>query len=174
LRRFECSKRLVEQIIRDLLARHYPEYGVFGEEFGWTTSNDPYTWIVNPIDGTKSFLAGAPTYGMLLDLLYDGVPVLGIVDIPALEERWCGVVGQAATMNGQPVKTRNSRPGAIRLSRCSPGDRESRWVHHRLGWHTTPPGIGRTGPDDGKSRAASGGVEYPSSRRESKLAPSLF
>ena len=107
MRRFECSKRLVEQVIRDLSAQRYPRHGVFGEEYGWTTSNDPYTWIVDPIDGTKSFLAGAPTYAMLLALLYDGVPVLGIVDIPALEERWCGVVGQAATMNGRPVKTRN-------------------------------------------------------------------
>lgn len=101
------ADRETEQVIRDLLARRYPGHGVFGEEYGWTTSNDPYTWIVDPIGGTKSFLAGAPTYGMLLALLYDGVPVLGIVDIPALDERWCGVVGQTATMNGRPVKTRN-------------------------------------------------------------------
>lgn len=77
-----------------------------GEEHGWTASDQPYTWIVDPIDGTKSYLAGAPTYGMLLALLYDAAPVLGIIDIPALDERWCGVVGQPTTMNGRPVKTR--------------------------------------------------------------------
>jgi histidinol phosphatase-like enzyme (inositol monophosphatase family) len=99
------ADRETERVIRDLLARSYPQHGVFGEEHGWTATDCPYTWIVDPIDGTKSYLAGAPTYGMLLALLYDGVPVLGIIDIPALDERWCGVVGQATTMNDRPVKT---------------------------------------------------------------------
>ena len=101
------ADRETERVIRDLLSRSYPRHAVFGEEFGWTPSDQPYTWIVDPIDGTKSYLAGAPTYGMLLALLYDGVPVLGIVDIPALNERWCGVVGQPTTMNGRPAKTRS-------------------------------------------------------------------
>lgn len=99
------ADRETERVIRDLLSRSYPRHAVFGEEFGWTPSDGPYAWIVDPIDGTKSYLAGAPTYGMLLALLYEGVPVLGIVDIPALNERWCGVVGQPTTMNGRPVKT---------------------------------------------------------------------
>ena len=103
------ADRETERVIRDLLARSYPQHGVFGEEHGWTPTDCPYTWIVDPIDGTKSYLAGAPTYGMLLALLYDGKPVLGIVDIPALDERWCGVVGQATIMNGRPVKTRDCR-----------------------------------------------------------------
>jgi histidinol phosphatase-like enzyme (inositol monophosphatase family) len=103
------ADRETERVIRDLLARSYPQHGVFGEEHGWTPTDCPYTWIVDPIDGTKSYLAGAPTYGMLLALLYDGEPVLGIVDIPALDERWCGVVGQATIMNGRPVKTRDCR-----------------------------------------------------------------
>jgi histidinol phosphatase-like enzyme (inositol monophosphatase family) len=101
------ADRETERVIRELLARSYPRHAVFGEEYGWTPSDRPYTWIVDPIDGTKSYLAGAPTFGMLLALLYDGVPVLGIIDIPALDERWCGVVGQATTMNGRPAKTRS-------------------------------------------------------------------
>jgi histidinol phosphatase-like enzyme (inositol monophosphatase family) len=101
------ADRETEQVIRDLLTQSYPRHGVFGEEFGWTPSDRPYTWIVDPIDGTKSYLAGAPTFGMLLTLLYDGVPALGIIDIPALDERWCGAVGQATTMNGRPVKSRD-------------------------------------------------------------------
>ena len=101
------ADRETEQVIRDLLTRSYPRHGVLGEEYGWTPSDQPYTWIVDPIDGTKSFLAGAPTYGMLLALLYEGVPVLGIIDIPALDERWCGAAGQTPTMNGRPVQTRN-------------------------------------------------------------------
>jgi myo-inositol-1(or 4)-monophosphatase len=100
------ADRETERVIRDLLSRSYPQHAVMGEEHGWTPSDQPYTWVVDPIDGTKSYLAGAPTYGTLLALLYDGAPVLGIIDIPALDERWCGVAGQATTMNGRPVKTR--------------------------------------------------------------------
>ena len=99
------ADRETECVIRDLLSRSYPQHAVVGEEHGWTPSDQPYTWVVDPIDGTKSFLAGAPTFGMLLALLYDGAPVLGIIDIPALDERWCGVAGQAASMNGRPAKT---------------------------------------------------------------------
>ncbi len=101
------ADRETERVIRELLSRSYPRHAVLGEEFGWTPSDRPYTWIVDPIDGTKSYLAGAPTFGMLLALLYDGVPVLGIIDIPALDERWCRAIGQATTMNGRPVKTHN-------------------------------------------------------------------
>ena len=99
------ADRETEQVIRNLLSRSYPRHAVMGEEHGWTPSDQPYTWIVDPIDGTKSYLAGVPTFGMLLALLYDGAPVLGIIDIPALDERWCGVAGQATSMNGRPAKT---------------------------------------------------------------------
>jgi myo-inositol-1(or 4)-monophosphatase len=99
------ADRETERVIRELLSRSYPRHAILGEEHGWTASDQPYTWVVDPIDGTKSYLAGVPTFGMLLALLYDGAPLLGIVDIPALDERWCGVVGQPTTMNGQPVKT---------------------------------------------------------------------
>jgi histidinol phosphatase-like enzyme (inositol monophosphatase family) len=101
------ADRETEQVIRELLSQSYPRHAVFGEEFGWTPSDQPYTWIVDPIDGTKPYLAGVPTYGMLLALLYDGAPVLGVIDIPALDERWVGVVGQPTTMNGQTAKTRS-------------------------------------------------------------------
>jgi len=100
------ADRETERVIRELLCRSYPQHAVMGEEHGWTPSDQPYTWVVDPIDGTKSYVAGAPTYGTLLALLYDGAPVLGIVDIPALDERWCGVIGQPTTMNGRPAKTR--------------------------------------------------------------------
>ena len=100
------ADRETERVIRELLSQSYPQHAVMGEEHGWTRTDQPFTWVVDPIDGTKSYLAGAPTFGMLLALLYDGTPVLGIIDIPALDERWCGVVGQATTMDDQPVTTR--------------------------------------------------------------------
>lgn len=101
------ADRETERVIRELLYRGYPQHAVLGEEHGWTRSDQPYTWVVDPIDGTRSFVAGAPTYGMLLALLYDGAPVLGIIDIPALNERWCGVVGRSTTMNGRPARIRS-------------------------------------------------------------------
>lgn len=99
------ADRETERVIRDLLSQSYPQHALMGEEYGWTRSDQSYTWVVDPIDGTKSYLAGAPTYGTLLALLYEGKPVLGIIDIPALDERWCGVVGQPTTMNDRPVKS---------------------------------------------------------------------
>lgn len=94
-----------ERVIRNLLSQDYPQHAIIGEEHGETLSDQPYTWIIDPIDGTKSYLAGQPTYGMLLALLHDGTPILGIIDIPTQDERWCGVVGQPTTMNGRPVKS---------------------------------------------------------------------
>jgi len=94
-----------EQVIRERIKQSYPSHAVIGEEHGEEKGDANYRWIIDPIDGTKSYLAGAPTFGMLLALLYEGAPVLGIIDIPALDERWCGVTGQATSMNGRPVKT---------------------------------------------------------------------
>jgi fructose-1,6-bisphosphatase/inositol monophosphatase family enzyme len=70
------ADRKTERVIRDLLSRSYPHHAVMGEEHGWTRSEQPYTWVVDPIDGTQSYLAGEPTFGMLLALPYDGMEVL--------------------------------------------------------------------------------------------------
>ena len=102
------ADRETERVIRDLLSRSYPRHAVFGEEFGWTPSDQPYTWIVDPIDGTKSYLAGAPTYGMLLALLYDGVPVLGIIDIPQVA---CSTKQGARKL--MPVSSTSRRPSCM-------------------------------------------------------------
>lgn len=80
-----------EQAIRDRLAALRPDDGIVGEEAGHSPGTSGLTWVVDPIDGTRAFLAGLPTWGVLI-ALFDGIePVIGVVDQPHVDERWVGV-----------------------------------------------------------------------------------
>ena len=92
--------------MRDLLTRHVPEHGVFGEEHGAVRTDAEYVWVLDPIDGTKAFITGLPIFGTLVALLHRGKPVMGIIDQPILKERWLGIDGQQSTFNGQPISVR--------------------------------------------------------------------
>lgn len=94
--------------MRSLIISTYPDHGLYGEEHGAVGADRTYTWVIDPIDGTKSFITGMPLYGTLIALLKDGKPVVGIVDMPALGERWVGVTGKPTTFNGVPVTTRKT------------------------------------------------------------------
>lgn len=100
------ADREAETAMRDLLTRHVPEHGVFGEEHGAVRTDAEYVWVLDPIDGTKAFITGLPIFGTLVALLRRGKPVLGIIDQPILKERWLGVDGQRSTFNGQPISVR--------------------------------------------------------------------
>ncbi len=100
------ADREAETAMRDLLTRHVPEHGVFGEEHGAVRTDAEYVWVLDPIDGTKAFITGLPIFGTLIALLHRGKPVLGIIDQPILKERWLGVDGQRSTFNGQPISVR--------------------------------------------------------------------
>lgn len=93
----------VEAVVRAYLGEHFPEDGIFGEEEGFDGQDCDRVWIVDPIDGTRSFLSGHPLFGFLLGLLVKGEPVLGLIGMPALDECLLGVRGQGVTLNGQPV-----------------------------------------------------------------------
>jgi len=95
-----------EAEIRKLIEAARPDDGIFGEEYGIKESKNGYDWVLDPIDGTKSFVIGRPTFGTLIALCKDGVPILGIIDQPILKERWVGVKGMPTTFNGKIVKTR--------------------------------------------------------------------
>ena len=101
------ADRKVEERLRAIIEEHRPEDGIIGEEFGIKESRNQYDWVLDPIDGTKSFIIGRPTFGTLIALCENGVPVLGIIDQPILKERWVGVKGQPTTFNNQDVKTRH-------------------------------------------------------------------
>jgi len=88
------ADRTVEARLRAAIAGRYPEHGIVGEEQGSTAADAARVWVVDPIDGTKAFITGNPLFGTLVALLEHGRPVLGIVDMPALGERWIGLRGQ--------------------------------------------------------------------------------
>ena len=93
----------VEEAVRDLLAKARPADGVVGEEYGVTGAGHR-RWIVDPIDGTKSFLRGSPPWATLLGLEVDGELVLGMVSAPALGRRWWATRGGGAFANGEPIR----------------------------------------------------------------------
>jgi inositol-phosphate phosphatase/L-galactose 1-phosphate phosphatase/histidinol-phosphatase len=103
------ADRAAEEAMRRILKAEVPRDGVIGEEFGTEEGGSGRTWVLDPIDGTVSFLAGRPIFGTLIALLVDGWPVLGVIDQPILGERWIGVSGRPTTFNGTPVRTRACR-----------------------------------------------------------------
>lgn len=104
------ADRETEQHIRNAIAERFPAHGIFGEEYGRSESDSEYTWIIDPIDGTRSFIAGMPLFGMLLGVMRAGTMVAGIIRMPALGEYFAGSLDGGAVMNGKPIRCRPS-PG---------------------------------------------------------------
>lgn len=102
------ADRETEAFIRKSLGEAFPDHGILGEEYGISGSLDGETWIVDPIDGTRSFITGYPLFGMLMGYLDAGTPKLGLVRMPALNETFVGVPGKGATLNGVPIHTRRT------------------------------------------------------------------
>merc|ERR1711957_252414 len=103
------ADRETEQAIRDLIEARYPEHGIYGEEFGSVRADAEWVWVLDPIDGTKSFITGKPLFGTLIALLHNGVPVLGVIDQCVLKERWVGEMHDdvlQTTLNGEIANTR--------------------------------------------------------------------
>jgi histidinol phosphatase-like enzyme (inositol monophosphatase family) len=98
--------RLVETACREIIARERPDDGVIGEEFGAKRPDADWQWIIDPIDGTRAFMAGRPTFGTLIAAAYCGVPVVGVIDQPITRDRWTGVRGETTHFNGERATTR--------------------------------------------------------------------
>ncbi|CAM5769454.1 inositol monophosphatase family protein [Bosea minatitlanensis] len=97
--------RRVETELRRRIGEAFPEHGIQGEEFGAQATGADYVWVLDPIDGTKAFVAGIPVFGTLIALAHRGVPVLGVIDQPMTRERWIGADGFPTTLNGRRVAT---------------------------------------------------------------------
>lgn len=100
------ADRAIERTMRDLINAELPDHGILGEEYGPENLDAEYVWILDPIDGTKSFITGKPSFNTLIALCQNGKPILGVIDQAILDERWIGVSGQPTTLNGQVVRTR--------------------------------------------------------------------
>jgi inositol-phosphate phosphatase/L-galactose 1-phosphate phosphatase/histidinol-phosphatase len=101
-----AADRAAETAMRRLIATRFPDHGIIGEEFGPEREGAEFVWVLDPIDGTKSFISGVPLFGTLIALARQGRPVLGIIDQPISRERWIGAAGRPATFNGAPVRCR--------------------------------------------------------------------
>ncbi|MBC2776240.1 histidinol-phosphatase [Parasphingopyxis marina] len=127
------ADKAAETAIRAILEKERPEDGIVGEEYGAVRQGAARQWILDPIDGTTSFIAGRPIFGTLIALLQDGWPVLGIIDQPIARERWVGAIGAATTFNGEPVRTRPCRALAqASLATTSPHAFDSHEGEHFL------------------------------------------
>lgn len=103
------ADRAGEAAIRAILDAECPHDAIIGEEYGEKPGTSGRTWVLDPIDGTVSFMAGRPIFGTLIALLDDGWPVLGIIDQCISGERWVGAAGKETTLNGRPLRTRSCR-----------------------------------------------------------------
>ena len=118
------ADRGAERAMRDVLTRAFPRHGILGEEDGVQNAGAAYCWVLDPIDGTRAFITGRPTFGTLIGLLRDGVPILGIIDQPVTGERWVGVAGERTRFTGGFGGTAGTRAcaglGEAELSCTSP------------------------------------------------------
>lgn len=100
------ADRAAEAAMRAILEAERPADGIVGEEYGIVRDGAERVWVLDPIDGTRSFIAGRPIFGTLIALMEAGRPVLGVIDQPVLRERWVGARYRPTTLNGTPVTTR--------------------------------------------------------------------
>ena len=97
------ADRTAESLIRSAIASRYPTDAILGEEEG-ESGNSSRRWVIDPIDGTRSFVAGVPLYATLLSLEVDGEPQLGVIYFPALEEMFYAERGFGAFRNGRAIR----------------------------------------------------------------------
>ncbi len=99
----------IEDMARVRVKEHFPDHDFFGEEYGDTTSERKLKWCLDPIDGTMAFVYGLPTFGVLIALTENTEPIVGIIELPAMKERWCGARGFTTTRKGRPCRTNPDR-----------------------------------------------------------------
>ncbi len=104
------ADREAEQAMRAVLAKRRPDDAIFGEEFGKTAGSSGLTWVLDPIDGTRAFISGAPSWGVLIGLDAGQGPVLGVVDQPYIGERFIGGFGAADMQRGGAQRDIRVRP----------------------------------------------------------------
>ena len=103
------ADRNAERAMRTLIEQRYPQHGIYGEELGSVRVEAEYVWVLDPIDGTKSFITCKPLFGTLIGLCHRGVPMIGVIDQCVLRERWVGVRGVRTTLNGTSVRADGKR-----------------------------------------------------------------
>lgn len=103
------ADRAAERLLRDRIGRRFPDHGILGEEFGEMNPGARIRWILDPIDGTRSFVRGIPLYGVLIGIEIGGSPAVGVVHLPALGETVGAALGQGCFWNGRLTRVSNVR-----------------------------------------------------------------
>lgn len=103
------ADREAEAFMREELERHFPDFSVLGEEFGETKRASAYRWIIDPIDGTRSFILNTPLFGTLLALEHEGVPVLGSIYLPVQDDLLVGSASTGTFLNGKPCRVSGTK-----------------------------------------------------------------
>jgi histidinol phosphatase-like enzyme (inositol monophosphatase family) len=98
------ADRETEAYIRQTLGERFGSHGILGEEFGASSADGDTLWVIDPIDGTRSFTCGQPLFGMLLGVVRNGVAEAGLIRMPALGECFAGARGGPAKLNGAPIR----------------------------------------------------------------------
>jgi histidinol phosphatase-like enzyme (inositol monophosphatase family) len=100
------ADRETEAALRKAIARRFPDHGILGEEYGGERLEQDLLWVIDPIDGTKSFISGSPLFGMLVAVLQGGRPVAGVIRMPALGECYAGSPATGSDRDGTPIACR--------------------------------------------------------------------
>ena len=101
------ADREAERVMRGLIEKRFPDHGIIGEEMGSDRPDAEWVWILDPIDGTKSFISAVPLFGTLIGLLHNGEPVVGCINQPVLKQLMIGD-NTRTTLNGEPVRVRST------------------------------------------------------------------
>jgi histidinol phosphatase-like enzyme (inositol monophosphatase family) len=96
---------LIEERWREQIKRQFPSHGILGEEYGSDTGSSAFTWVLDPIDGTRQFGTGLLNFASLISVCRDGVPVLGIIDLPVPRARYAAAEGKGTLFAGRPVRS---------------------------------------------------------------------
>ena len=107
------ADRDAEQAMRAALFARFPAHGILGEEFGLERAEARWRWVIDPLDGTRAFITGRPSFGVLVALLEDEAPVLGVIDQPITAERWIGMAGSPTRFVSRAL------PGRPRTRPCA-------------------------------------------------------
>ena len=126
-----------EKRIRSLIKERYPQHGIIGEEYGTENENSEYVWVLDPVDGTKSFISGVPLFATLIALLHKGRPILGAINQPILKQLLIGDC-KTTTLNGVPVSGRPA-PSLSEATLCTTDPiRKTLWQNNAR-WDDLPP-----------------------------------
>lgn len=141
------ADRAAEAAMRRLIEAERSGDGIVGEEYGVKEGVTGRTWVLDPIDGTHSFIAGRAIFGTLVALVEEGWPAIGVIDQPVQRERWVGAAGRVTTFNGVPARTRAcaALEGAA-LATSSPHYFGAEAVPRYMALAAAATGGGRNGP----------------------------